>query len=41
VFIELMPMLKERTVFITVALIEGKLKVNVIPTKAKTQKIRR
>jgi PRTRC genetic system protein E len=35
VFIELMPMLKERTVLITVALIEGKLKVNVIPTKAK------
>ena len=34
-FIELMPMLKERTVLITVALIEGKLKVNVIPTKAK------
>jgi len=35
VFIELMPMLKERTVLITVALIEGKLKVNVIRTKAK------
>lgn len=34
-FIELMPMLKERTVLITVALIEGKLNVNVIPTKAK------
>ena len=34
-FIELMPMLKERTVLITVALIEGQLKVNVIPTKAK------
>ena len=34
-FIELMPMLKERTVLITVALIEGKLKVNVIPTKVK------
>ncbi len=34
-FFELMPMLKERTVLITVALIDGKLKVNVIPTKAK------
>lgn len=34
-FIELMPMLKERTLLITVALIDGKLKVNVIPTKAK------
>ena len=34
-FIELMPMLKGRTLLITVALIEGKLKVNVIPTMAK------
>jgi len=30
-----MPMLKERTLLITVARIEEKLKVNVIPTKAK------
>lgn len=34
-FVELMPLLKERTLFITVARIEEKLKVNVIPTKAK------
>jgi len=30
-----MPLLKERTLFITVARIDEKLKVNVIPTKAK------
>jgi len=30
-----MPMLKERTLLITVARLEEKLKVNVIPTKAK------
>jgi len=35
VFVELMPMLKERTLLITVARLEEKLKVNVIPTKAK------
>lgn len=34
-FIELMPLLKERTLLITVARIEEKLKVNVIPAKAK------
>lgn len=34
-FVELMPMLKERTLLITVARLEEKLKVNVIPTKAK------
>lgn len=31
-FVELMPLLKERTLLITVARIEQKLKVNVIPT---------
>jgi len=35
VFVELMPMLKERTLLITVARLEEKLKVNVIPTKSK------
>jgi PRTRC genetic system protein E len=35
VFVELMPLLKERTFLITVARIEEKLKVNVIPAKAK------
>jgi PRTRC genetic system protein E len=35
VFVELMPLLKERTLLITIARIEEKLKVNVIPTKAK------
>jgi len=35
VFVELMPMLKERTLLITVARLEEKLKVNVIPAKAK------
>jgi len=34
VFVALMPMLKERTLLITVARLEEKLKVNVIPTKA-------
>jgi len=33
--IELMPLLKERTLLITVARLDEKLKVNVIPTKAK------
>jgi len=35
VFVELMPLLKERTLLITVARLEEKLKVNVIPTKAR------
>ena len=34
-FLELMPLLKQRTLLITVARIEDKLKVNVIPAKAK------
>ena len=34
-FVELMPLLKERTLLITVARLEEKLKVNVIPTKVK------
>lgn len=34
-FVELIPLLKERTLLITVARIEEKLKVNVIPAKAK------
>ncbi len=34
-FVELMPLLKERTLLITVARIEEKVKVNVIPAKAK------
>lgn len=34
-FIELMPLLKQRTLLITVARIDEKLKVNVIPAKAK------
>jgi PRTRC genetic system protein E len=34
-FVELMPLLKQRTLLITVARIEEKLKVNVIPAKAK------
>jgi PRTRC genetic system protein E len=33
-FVELMPLLKQRTLLITVARIDEKLKVNVIPTKA-------
>jgi PRTRC genetic system protein E len=35
VFVELMPLLKERTLLITVARLDEKLKVNVIPTKTK------
>lgn len=34
-FVELMPLLKERTLLITVARVDAKLKVNVIPTKVK------
>ena len=34
-FVELMPLLKQRTLLITVARIDEKLKVNVIPAKAK------
>lgn len=34
-FIELMPLLKQRTLLITVARIDEKLKINVIPAKAK------
>jgi PRTRC genetic system protein E len=34
VFVELMPMLKERTLLITVARLDENLKVNVIPAKA-------
>ena len=34
-FVELMPLLKQRTLLITVARMEEKLKVNVIPAKAK------
>jgi PRTRC genetic system protein E len=34
-FVELMPLLKQRTLLITVARIEEKLKVNVIPVKAR------
>jgi len=36
-FVELMPLLKERTVLITVARLDEKLKVNVIPTRAKEE----
>jgi PRTRC genetic system protein E len=35
VFVELVPLLKDRTVLMTVASIDGKLKVNLIPTKTK------
>jgi PRTRC genetic system protein E len=35
VFVELAPLLKDRTVLITVASIDGRLKVNLIPAKAK------
>jgi PRTRC genetic system protein E len=35
VFVELVPLLKDRTLLITVASIDGKVKVNVIPAKAK------
>lgn len=34
-FVELLPLLKERTLLITVTRVAQKLKVNVIPTKAK------
>ena len=34
-FVELMPLLKQRTLLITVARIDEKLKVNVLPAKAK------
>ncbi|HEX9112088.1 MAG TPA: PRTRC system protein E [Terriglobales bacterium] len=34
-FVELMPMLKERTLLITVARLQEKFKVNVIPARAK------
>jgi hypothetical protein len=40
VFVELMPLLKQRTLLITVARIDEKLKVNVIPVKAKEGKTR-
>jgi len=35
VFVELMPLLKERTLLITVARLDEKLKVNVIPARVK------
>ena len=34
-FVELMPLLKERTLLITVARVDGRLKINVIPAKVK------
>jgi len=34
-FVELMPLLQERTLLITVARVDEKLKVNVIPTKVR------
>ena len=34
-FAELMPLLQERTLLITVARVEEKVKVNVIPTKVR------
>jgi len=34
-FVELMPLLKQRTLLITVARVDERLKVNVIPVKAK------
>ena len=34
-FVELMPLLKERTLLITVARVDQKVKVNVIPTRVK------
>src|SRR5258708_1517999 len=37
VFVELMPLLKQRTLLITVARVEEKLKVNVIPARAKEE----
>jgi PRTRC genetic system protein E len=35
VFVELMPLLKERTLLITVARVDATLKVNIIPTRVK------
>jgi PRTRC genetic system protein E len=35
VFVELMPLLKERTLLITVARVDDRVKVNVIPAKVK------
>jgi PRTRC genetic system protein E len=35
VFVELMPLLKDRTLLLTIACVEGRVKVNVIPAKAK------
>jgi PRTRC genetic system protein E len=35
VFVELMPLLKQRTLLITVALVEEQVKVNVIPVRVK------
>ena len=34
-FVELMPLLNDRTLLLTVATVEGKVRVNVIPAKAK------
>ena len=34
-FVELIPLLKERTLLITVARVDGRLKINVIPAKVK------
>lgn len=34
-FVELMPLLKDRTLLLTIARLEGRVKVNVIPVKAK------
>ena len=34
-FVELMPLLKERTLLITVARVDQKVKVNVIPARVK------
>ncbi len=34
-FVELMPLLKKRTVLITVACVDGKVKLNVIPAKVR------
>ncbi len=34
-FVELMPLLQERTLLITVARVDEKVKVNVIPTKVR------
>jgi len=35
VFVELMPLLKERTLLITIARVDERVKINVIPTKVK------